>query len=125
MASKNTPVREGKKIVFSDGKTREVFPVSIKNLRKMMKVMEGLDPLTTEMTGETITTLLDSARIVLTEIDPVLVASSLKACEKRDDLVANGKEQEAEDVEDPLEDVLDIATMNKVIAAGMGTDPNL
>ena len=86
--------------------------------------MGGIDQNMNEMDNDTIDTLLAAARIVLDTVDPKLVAASKTAVEKREELVSNGKEDEADDVEDPLEDVLDISTMQAVLAAGMGTDPN-
>ena len=124
MVAKNASIREGRKIVFGDGKEREIFPVSIRNLRKMMKVMGGMDQNMNEMDNETIDTLLAAVRIVLESVDPKLVTASKTAVEKKGVLLEEGKEDEAEDVEDPLEDVLDISTMQAVLAAGMGTDPN-
>jgi hypothetical protein len=124
LVAKNTPIREGKKIVFGDGKQREIFPVSIKNRRKMMKVMSGIDQTTNEMDNDTIDTLLAAARIVLETVDPKLVAASKVADEKREKLLAEGNEDGADEVEDPLEDILDIKTIQEVLSAGMGTDPN-
>jgi hypothetical protein len=124
LVAKNTPIREGKKIVFGDGKQREIFPVSIKNMRKMMKVMSGIDQTTNEMDNDTIDTLLAAARIVLETVDPKLVAASKVADEKREKLLAEGNEDGADEVEDPLEDILDIKTIQEVLSAGMGTDPN-
>lgn len=124
MVAKNASIREGRKIVFGDGKEREIFPVSIRNMRKMMKVMGGMDQNMNEMDNETIDTLLAAVRIVLESVDPKLVTASKTAVEKKGVLLEEGKEDEAEDVEDPLEDVLDISTMQAVLAAGMGTDPN-
>jgi len=124
LVAKNASIREGRKIVFGDGKEREIFPVSIRNMRKMMKVMGGMDQNMNEMDNETIDTLLAAVRIVLESVDPKLVTASKTAVEKKGVLLEEGKEDEAEDVEDPLEDVLDISTMQAVLAAGMGTDPN-
>jgi hypothetical protein len=124
LAAKNASIREGRKIVFGDGKEREIFPVSIRNMRKMMKVMGGMDQNMNEMDNDTIDTLLSAVRIVLETVDPKLISASKIALEKKNELITNGKEEEAEDVEDPLEDVLDISTMQAVLAAGMGTDPN-
>lgn len=126
MVAKNAPIREGRKIVFGDGKEREIFPVSIKNMRKMMKVMSGIDQSAQdqEMDSDTIDTLLAAARIVLESVDPKLVAASKVADEKKEKLLAEGNEDGADEVEDPLEDVLDIKTIQEVLSAGMGTDPN-
>ena len=125
MATRNKSIREGVKIVFADGVEREVFPVSIKNMRKMMKIMKGLDQGSDEMSEEQLATLVAAARVVLSDVDPVLVKSSFAAEEKRAKLLDEGKEDEAYDIEDPLEDVLDVKTANQVLGAGLGADPNL
>ena len=124
MAKNNTAIREGRKIVFSDGKEYEVFPVSIRNMRKMMKVMASVDEDMSTMDNATIDTLLAAVRIVLEKVDPKLVEASKVAVEEKEALLAEGKEDEALEVEDPLEDILDITTMQTVLSAGMGTDPN-
>lgn len=121
----NKSIREGTKIVFADGKSREVFPVSLSKMRKMMKVMKDIDQEATEMSEEQLAILLKAARIVLADIDPKLVEESKKAAEAREALFDQGKEDEAFDVEDPLEEVLDVRTVQQVLGAGMGTDPNL
>ena len=77
-------IREGTKITFSDGKEREVFPLSIRNLRKVMKVMGNMEDMGS-MTDENITVLLDAARVILDKVDPKLVAASNEAVEKRNE----------------------------------------
>lgn len=118
-------IREGTKITFSDGNEREVFPVSIRNLRRVMKTMKSVDD-TADMNDDNITVMLDAARIILEKVDPNVVKQSKDAIKKREEfLEANPDDEEgAWEIEDPLEDLLDIATVNKVLSAGMGTDPN-
>jgi len=118
-------IREGTKITFSDGNEREVFPVSIRNLRRVMKTMKSVDE-EGEMSDDNINVMLDAARIILEKVDPDVVKLSKAAVEKREKILeADPKDVDAAfEVEDPLEDLLDIATVNKVLSAGMGTDPN-
>ena len=118
-------IREGTKITFSDGNEREVFPVSIRNLRRVMKTMKSVDD-TADMNDDNITVMLDAARIILEKVDPNVVKQSKDAIKEREVfLEANPDDEEgAWEIEDPLEDLLDIATVNKVLSAGMGTDPN-
>ena len=102
--SKNT-IREGVKIQFSD-KEREIFPVSLRRLRKLTKAMKELDAIETgggadEIDDGSIDVMVEIAAIILEPIDPELVA-----------------DREA------LEDVIDIKNFSELIAAGMGADPN-
>lgn len=115
-------VREGVKIIFTDGKTKEIFPVSVKKLRKVMGTLSGIDMLAPTLTNETIDSLLEANRIILEDYYPDTVEESYKVVAEREELVENGKE--GYDLDDPLEEMLDVSTMNQVIAAGMGSDPN-
>ena len=122
-------IREGTKITFSDGNEREVFPVSIRNLRRVMKTMKSVDD-TADMNDDNITVMLDAARIILEKKlrnagHNEQENETYKTKKREEFLEANPDDEEgAWEIEDPLEDLLDIATVNKVLSAGMGTDPN-
>lgn len=93
-------VRRGKDIVFSDDITRNVKPLSIKQLRRFVKVIEKLGDTAsdaTTMTDEDIDTMVDAAEIILSKVDPTL---------------ANDR--------DKLEDVVDLVTFNDMMQIAMG-----
>ena len=94
---------KGKEIVFADGKTRVVKPLTIKNLREFMKVANNMKTNNDEggMTDEDIDKMVSAAAIALKKADPELAA-----------------DREA------LEEILDLATFAQVMAAAMGNDPN-
>lgn len=99
----NKDIHEGKAIVFADGKTRTVRPLTIRQLRKFMKVAGALQAKTeAEMTDEDIDAMVEAASIALAKIDPEL----------------------AEDL-DALEDVLDLKCFAELMSAAMGSDPNV
>ena len=99
----NKDIHEGKAIVFADGKTRTVRPLTIRQLRKFMKVAGALQAKTeSDMTDEDIDAMVEAASIALAKIDPEL----------------------AEDL-DALEDVLDLKCFAELMAAAMGSDPNV
>ena len=98
----NKDIHEGKAIVFADGKTRVIKPLTIRQLRKFMKVANALQAKTeAEMSDEDIDTMVEAASIALAKIDPEL----------------------SEDLE-ALEDVLDLRCFAELMAAAMGNDPN-
>lgn len=98
----NKDIHEGKAIVFADGKTRVVRPLTIRQLRKFMKVAANLQIKSeAEMTDDDIDSMVEAASIALAKVDPEL-ASDL----------------------DNLEDVLDLRCFSELMAAAMGNDPN-
>ncbi len=99
----NKDIHEGRGIVFADGKTRIIKPLTIRQLRKFMKVANALQAKSeSDMTDEDIDTMIEAAAIALAKVDPEL----------------------AEDV-DALEDILDLRCFGELMAAAMGNDPNL
>jgi len=102
--SNNTDMFKGKEIVFADGKTRVVKPLTIKNLREFMKVANNMKTANDDggMTDEDIDKMIDAASIALRKADPELASNR-----------------------DALEDILDLKTFGEVMAAAMGSDPNL
>lgn len=96
-------LREGKKIIFADGIEREICPLTIRQLRKFMKVMKqmNLEANENNMSDEDIDNMVEAASVALEKVDPKLAADK-----------------------DGLEDILDISVFNDLLAAAMGTDPN-
>lgn len=97
MASKD--LTEGITITLGDVKV-EVRPLTIRQLRKFVKVVKDLNTETVDLSDEDIDNMIEAARIVLSKAAPEL----------------------AEDP-DALEDVLDIRTFNQILSAAMGVDP--
>lgn len=103
MTNKNTDLFKGTEITFSDGKTRVVRPLTIKHLREFMKVANQMKTNDEAgMTDEDIDKMIQAASIALRKADPELAADR-----------------------DALEDILDLKTFGEVMAAAMGSDPNL
>jgi hypothetical protein len=98
MPKASNNVRPGMDIVFSD-KTRTIYPVSLRQLRKLNSVMKSMEASSDD--EESVDLMVQAASIILESIEPELAA----------DL-------------DELETLLDIKSFNQLIAAGMGTDPN-
>lgn len=92
-------------IEFADGKTRTVQPLTIKSLRKFMKVAENLDVGGEgRLTDEDIDKMMEAASIIMERIDPELAADR-----------------------ENLEDALDVETFWKIMQVAMGNklaDPN-
>jgi hypothetical protein len=101
--SQNKDLFKGTEIVFADGKKRVVKPLTIKHLREFMKVANTMK---TDNEGG----MTDE------DIDKMVLAASI-ALKKADPTLANDPEA--------LEDVLDLKTFAEVMAAAMGSDPNL
>jgi hypothetical protein len=101
MSNKN--LREGREVIFVDGSKKVVYPLTLRQLRKFMKVVAGLNDGTSNdgMTDEDITRMVEATAIVLEKVDPELSA----------DL-------------DAIEDNIDIKIFNQIIAGAMGADPN-
>lgn len=95
----NTDVRKGLDIVFADGVKRTVYPLTIKSLRKFVKIvdqMRDLDDMTS-ITDDDINIMLDAAQIILEKVDPGL---------------ANDR--------DLLEDSIDLNSFGKMMSVAMG-----
>lgn len=102
MNEKNVDLFKGTEIVFADGKTRVVKPLTIRHLREFMKVANGMKSSDESgMTDEDIDKMVKAASIALRKADPELA----------NDPVA-------------LEDALDLRCFGEVMAAAMGSDPN-
>ena len=101
--NKNVDMYKGTEIVFADGKTREVRPLTIRSLREFMKVANDMKS-TDEgsLSDEDIDKMVEAASIALAKVDPEL----------------------ADDAE-ALEDILDLKCFSLLMAAAMGNDPNL
>jgi hypothetical protein len=97
-------IKKGVEIVFADGVTRTVYPLTIKQLRKFVKIiakMNNLDDIQT-LSEEDIDNMVDAASIVLEPVDKELVEDR-----------------------DRLEEAVDLDSFSKLMAVAMGTtDPN-
>lgn len=102
MAERNRDIREGKEVVFADGKKRTIYPLTIRQLRKFMKVAKKLN-------------FEDSQDLSDEDFGNMVEAASI-ALEKADSEIAADK--------DALEDVLDMRSFNELLAGAMGADPN-
>jgi uncharacterized protein (UPF0335 family) len=94
-------LRPGVKIIFEDGDTREVKPLTIKQLRRFVVAIEGLDTEKANLSSEDIDRMTEAVSIALEKADPEL---------------SQDRER--------LEDVLTIQLFNEILAAAMGADPN-
>lgn len=107
MAGKNDDLRGGFAIDFADGVSRVIKPLTIRQLRGFMKIMDKMQTIDTEaetqtMNDEDIDNMVEAAAIALSKVDSEL----------------------AEDA-DALEDALDLRCFGRLMAAAMGNDPNL
>ena len=106
MAAKNDDLRAGYDIVFADGKTRKVKPLTIRQLRGFMKIKDKMGDLDTEdnksLSDEDFDNMVSAAAIALSKVDTELA-----------------------DDADALEDALDLRCFGDLMAASMGNDPNL
>lgn len=101
--TKNKDLFKGTEITFADGKTRVIKPLTIKHLREFMKVANTMKTDNEGgMTDEDIDKMVKAASIALKKADPELASDP-----------------------DALEEVLDLKTFAEVMAAAMGSDPNL
>lgn len=92
-------IRPGVDIPFAD-KVRTIYPVSLRQLRKLNETMRQME--VTENDDRSVDLMVEAACIILSSIEPEL----------------------SEDPE-AVEDLLDIKAFNQMIAAAMGTDPNV
>lgn len=91
-------IRPGVEIAFAD-KTRTIYPVSLRQLRKLNKVMKEME--ISEDDDKSVDLMVEAASIILEAIEPEIAADS-----------------------ELVEDLLDIKSFNQLISAAMGTDPN-
>lgn len=92
-------VRRGETILFADEKERTVKPLTIRQLRDFVKVIEKMDQekFGAGMSDEDIDTMMDAAAIILKKVDP--------------DLSAN---------RELLEDAIDLEIFGKLMNVAMG-----
>jgi len=94
-------MNKGVEIMFADGKRREIRPLTLRQLRKFMKIVKDMNADEQMLSDEDLTRMVEASAVVLEKVDPDL----------------------AGDLEN-LEDVLDIKTFNVIFAIAMGADPN-
>lgn len=94
-------LREGREISFAD-EVRVIHPLTIRQLRKFLRVVEGLNTEADTLTDDDISKMVEAAAIAL-EKDYPEVAKDL----------------------DELEDILDLRSFNLLLSAAMGADPNV
>lgn len=99
--SKNKDIFEGMPIVFADGETRVIKPLTIRQLREFMKVVKDLNT-DGGLSDDDIDVMVKAASIALSKVDPDLAAD-----------------------EDALEDILDLRSFGEIMTAAMGSDPSL
>lgn len=98
--SDNKDILAGTEILFADGKKRVVKPLTIRNLRKFMKIVKNLKNEET-LEDADIDVMVEAAAVALAVVDPEL---------------AGDKEK--------LEDVLDLKSFGALMTAAMGSDPS-
>lgn len=91
-------IRPGVEVSFSD-KTRTIYPVSLRQLRKLNAVMKEME--NSEDDDKSVDLMVEAAQVILAVIEP-----------------------EIADDPELVEDLLDIKSFNQLISAAMGTDPN-
>jgi len=92
-------VTKGVAIEFGDGVVRKVKPLTLKQLRKFVKIIDKLGATddATSMSDEDIDTMVDAAEVILSKVDPVLSSDR-----------------------DALEDAVDLDSFNKMMSVAMG-----
>jgi hypothetical protein len=100
MTEKNADIIGGTDILFADGKTRTIKPLTIRNLRKFMKVVKDLKTDDT-LEDADIDVMVEAASIALLAVDPALAANT-----------------------EALEDALDLRCFGELMGAAMGSDPS-
>jgi hypothetical protein len=98
--SDNKDILAGTEILFADGKKRVIKPLTIRNLRKFMKIVKNLKNDET-LEDADIDVMVEAAAVALAVVDPEL---------------AGDKEK--------LEDVLDLKSFGALMTAAMGSDPS-
>jgi len=101
LSDKNKDILAGTEIVFADGKARTIKPLTIRNLRKFMKVVKDLKS-EDSLDDADIDIMVEAAGIALVAVDPELGGNKEK-----------------------LEDVLDLRSFGELMSAAMGSDPSL
>lgn len=99
--TKNKDLFAGTEIIFADGKTRTIKPLTIRQLRKFMKIVKDLNT-ESGITDDDIDIMVEAAAVALATVEPDL----------------------AEDT-DALEDILDLRSFGELMSAAMGSDPSL
>jgi hypothetical protein len=100
MTEKNADIVGGTEILFADGKKRTIKPLTIRNLRKFMKVVKDLKTDDT-LEDADIDVMVEAASIALLAVDPALAANT-----------------------EALEDALDLRCFGELMGAAMGSDPS-
>jgi len=92
-------VTKGGLVDFSDDIQRHIRPLSIRQLRKFVKIIEKMGDTTdaTTMSDEDIDNMVEAAAIILEKVDPKLVADR-----------------------DTLEDTVDLVAFNEMMSIAMG-----
>lgn len=92
-------VRQGEVIEFADGIARTVRPLTIKQLREFVKIVDKLGSTenAASLSDEDIDTMIEAAAVILAKTDPKLAADT-----------------------DALEDVVDLVSFNKMMNVAMG-----
>lgn len=98
--SDNKDILVGTEILFADGKKRVIKPLTIRNLRKFMKIVKNLKSEET-LEDADIDIMVEAAAIALAVVDPDLASDREK-----------------------LEDVLDLKSFGALMSAAMGSDPS-
>ena len=93
-------LNQGKEIVLANGEKVEVKPLTIRQLRKFMKVVVDLN-LDGTLDDEQIDKMLEAASIALEKASPELSADK-----------------------EALEDALDMRCFNEILSIAVGADPN-
>lgn len=99
MAGKND-IRPATKVTLIDGTVVEIRPVALRKVRKLMKVIKGLETGGDELNDDAIDKMVEATCIVL-----------------------SGLHDAADDAE-AMEDLIDLRSFNELLGAAMGTDPN-
>src|SRR6056300_110122 len=99
--AQNKDLHEGVEIVFADGNKRVIKPLTIRQLRKFMKVANELKTDDEGMTDADIDRMVEAASIALAKVDPDLAGDP-----------------------EGLEDILDLRCFGELMSAAMGADPN-
>jgi hypothetical protein len=99
--AQNKDIHQGVEILFADGVKRTIRPLTIRQLRKFMKVASQLKTEDGEMSDEDIDRMIEAAGIALAKVDPDLASDP-----------------------EALEDVLDLKCFGELMSAAMGSDPS-
>lgn len=93
-------VRKGETIMFADGTERTIYPLTLKALRKFVKIIDELGNLedAISMSDDDIDVMTTAAQIILEKVDPTLAADR-----------------------DLIEDVVDVDTFQKLMSVAMGS----